>query len=68
MSKIYHQLNQHQINNGTIVTIGTFDGVHLGHKKILNKLIDKKKHCGLETLVFTFEPHPRKVLFPEQKI
>jgi len=67
MSKIYHQLNQHQINNGTIVTIGTFDGVHLGHKKILNKLIDKKKHCGLETLVFTFEPHPRKVLFPEQK-
>lgn len=67
MSKIYNQLNQLQINNGTIVTIGTFDGVHLGHKKILNKLIDKKKHCGLETLVFTFEPHPRKVLFPEQK-
>jgi riboflavin kinase/FMN adenylyltransferase len=67
MSKIYKQINELQLKNGTIITIGTFDGVHLGHKKILNQLIDKKKQSGLETMVFTFDPHPRKVLFPDQQ-
>lgn len=67
MSKVYNQINQLQLNSGTIVTIGTFDGVHLGHKKILKQLLDKKQQSGLETMVFTFDPHPRKVLFPEQK-
>jgi riboflavin kinase/FMN adenylyltransferase len=67
MSKIYNQINELQLKNGTIITIGTFDGVHLGHKKILNQLIDKKKQSGLETMVFTFDPHPRKVLFPDQQ-
>lgn len=51
----------------TIVTIGTFDGVHLGHQKILKRLAELKKNTGLNTVVLTFEPHPRKVLFPEQK-
>ena len=67
MSKIYNQINELQLKNGTIITIGTFDGVHLGHKKILNQLIDKKKQSGLETMVFTFDPHPRRVLFPDQQ-
>ena len=67
MSKIYNQINELQLKNGTIITIGTFDGVHLGHKKILKQLIDKKKQSGLETMVFTFDPHPRKVLFPDQQ-
>lgn len=51
----------------TVVTIGTFDGVHLGHQKILNRLAEIKAQTGLRTLVLTFDPHPRKVLFPEQK-
>ncbi len=51
----------------TIVTIGTFDGVHLGHQKILNRIAEIKAQTGLKTLVLTFDPHPRKVLFPEQK-
>lgn len=51
----------------TIVTIGTFDGVHLGHQKILNRIAEIKAQTGLQTLVLTFDPHPRKVLFPEQK-
>ena len=50
----------------TIVTIGTFDGVHEGHQKILKRLQELKTQTGLNTLVLTFEPHPRKILFPEQ--
>ena len=56
-----------RIESQTIVTIGTFDGVHLGHQKILSRLKELKEKTGLKTVVLTFEPHPRKVLFPEQK-
>lgn len=62
------QNTQHfRIETPTILTIGTFDGVHLGHQKILNRLKELKKSLGLKTVVLTFEPHPRKILFPEQK-
>jgi riboflavin kinase/FMN adenylyltransferase len=62
------QNTQHfRIESPTIVTIGTFDGVHLGHQKILSRLQELKKNTGLKTVVLTFEPHPRKILFPEQK-
>lgn len=56
-----------RIENPTIVTIGTFDGVHLGHQKILSRLQQLKQRHNLNTVVLTFEPHPRKVLFPGQK-
>jgi riboflavin kinase/FMN adenylyltransferase len=56
-----------RIETPTIVTIGTFDGVHLGHQKILSRLKELKEKTGLKTVVLTFEPHPRKVIFPEQK-
>lgn len=56
-----------RIEKPTIVTIGTFDGVHLGHQKILSRLSEIKAETGFQTLVLTFDPHPRKVLFPEQK-
>jgi riboflavin kinase / FMN adenylyltransferase len=56
-----------RIESPTIVTIGTFDGVHLGHQKILERLKELKEQTGLKTVVLTFEPHPRKILFPEQK-
>lgn len=56
-----------RIESPTIVTIGTFDGIHLGHQKILARLNELKKQTGLKTVVLTFDPHPRKVLFPEQK-
>lgn len=55
-----------RIESPTIVTIGTFDGVHLGHQKILDRLKELKLQTGLKTVVFTFEPHPRSVLFPLQ--
>jgi riboflavin kinase / FMN adenylyltransferase len=47
-----------------IVTIGTFDGVHLGHCKILHRIKQKAKAAGGQSVVITFNPHPRQVLFP----
>ena len=52
------------IKKPSIVTIGTFDGVHLGHQKILSKLVSEGKKSKLETIVLTFFPHPRKILNP----
>jgi riboflavin kinase/FMN adenylyltransferase len=56
-----------RIEKPCILTIGTFDGVHLGHQKILKKLNEIKGKTGLNSVILTFDPHPRKVLFPEQK-
>ena len=49
-------------NKKTIATIGTFDGVHLGHKRILEKIISNAKKANCESVVVTFYPHPRMVL------
>ncbi len=48
-----------------VVTIGTFDGVHLGHQKIIEQLNFEADKIGGESVLLTFEPHPRIVLFPE---
>ncbi|HQQ93638.1 MAG TPA: bifunctional riboflavin kinase/FAD synthetase [Bacteroidia bacterium] len=64
---VIRNTREFRIESPSIVTIGTFDGVHLGHQKILDRLAEIKARTGLLTVVLTFEPHPRKVLFPEQK-
>jgi riboflavin kinase/FMN adenylyltransferase len=46
----------------TVITIGTFDGVHIGHRKILERLINNAKNTGLKSTVLTFFPHPRMIL------
>jgi riboflavin kinase / FMN adenylyltransferase len=46
----------------TVITIGTFDGVHLGHKKIIEQLISEAGRVGGETVIVTFHPHPRQVV------
>ncbi len=56
-----------RIEKPSILTIGTFDGVHLGHQKLLGRLKELKAIHGLQTVILTFDPHPRRVLFPEQK-
>ena len=63
----YHQISELSGLENTIVTIGTFDGVHLGHQKIIKRLVELKEKQGGEIVLFTFDPHPRKILFPEQK-
>lgn len=48
-----------------VITTGSFDGVHLGHMAIINRLAESAKSLGGESVLITFHPHPRKVLFPE---
>jgi riboflavin kinase/FMN adenylyltransferase len=48
-----------------VLTIGTFDGVHIGHQKIIKQLNEEAKKIGGESVLFTFFPHPRMVLSPE---
>ena len=64
--KIYHGLDDFVRLNYAVVTSGTFDGVHIGHQKILARLIEiSRRHQG-ESVVLTFLPHPRLVLHPEE--
>lgn len=60
--KVFYSINDFTSSKRTILTLGTFDGVHIGHKKILEKIIQKEKDCNSESLVLTFFPHPRMVL------
>jgi riboflavin kinase/FMN adenylyltransferase len=48
-----------------VVTTGSFDGVHIGHKTILNRLKNLAEKIDGESVLITFDPHPRKVLYPE---
>lgn len=63
--KIYRSLEDFIPLEKAVVTIGTFDGVHIGHQKILSTLKDKAKEIGGETVLLTFFPHPRLILHPE---
>lgn len=60
--KIYNNFEDFVKVPNAIVTIGTFDGVHLGHQAILKDMVDTAKEIGGETVVITFYPHPRQVL------
>lgn len=51
-----------------VLTIGTFDGVHQGHKVILQNVTDHANTVGGESVLITFDPHPRKLLFPDQPL
>ncbi|MCD6097582.1 riboflavin biosynthesis protein RibF [bacterium] len=51
---------------GTVVTVGNFDGVHLGHRRILERVLSEKKRLGQESVLVTFSPHPRSVLTGEK--
>ena len=62
---IYYHIDEFKPVKKSVVTTGTFDGVHLGHKVILNQLINSAKNCKGESVILTFFPHPRMVLYPE---
>ena len=66
--QVSHSINAFSSTKKTIVTLGTFDGVHLGHQSILNQLIEATENGMYESVVLTFYPHPRMVLQQEPAI
>lgn len=66
--KIYQGLNEFKKLDFAVVTSGTFDGVHFGHKKILQRLEEITKKNGGESVLLTYWPHPRLLLYPEQEL
>lgn len=65
--QVYQSLDSYHKGKKTVATIGTFDGVHLGHKKILQRIKDISRETGGESVLISFHPHPRLVLTPEKK-
>lgn len=65
--KIYKGLEGFKKVRNPVVTVGTFDGVHIGHSKIFQKMAGIAKACGGETVVVTFHPHPRLVIHHDSK-
>ena len=61
-------LSHYDNPNPSVVTIGTFDGVHIGHRKILEKVISDGRSLGLQSALLTFFPHPRMVLQKDNSI
>jgi len=72
---VYNNLSEYNEEYSTVVTVGNFDGIHLGHKKILEKVNSIAGQYNFKSVVFTFEPHPLKyfgadvpmILTPSQK-
>lgn len=61
---IHRDLSSLQISNYTVCGIGNFDGIHRGHQKLIEKLLKHSKTRSLDSLIFTFEPHPSRILSP----
>lgn len=66
--KIFHSIQDFSTAKKTILTLGTFDGVHFGHKKILERVLQNTEIDKYESLVLTFFPHPRMVLQEKSNI
>jgi riboflavin kinase/FMN adenylyltransferase len=66
--KTFHSINDFKSTKKTILTLGTFDGVHIGHQKIIQNLIQNASGSNCESLILTFFPHPRMVLQENSEI
>lgn len=65
MKTIYHLESDFKLES-SVVSIGNFDGVHLGHQEILKQLISEAKKLNCPSVAMSFEPHPGKVLYPQK--
>jgi len=63
--KVYNHIDEFKQIKNAVVTIGTFDGVHIGHQKIISRLQEVARQKGGETVILTFFPHPRMILHPD---
>src|ERR1044071_4707080 len=62
---VFRDQNDAEIRTPTVLTFGVFDGLHLAHQQIMNRVIERARATGLPATVVTFEPHPRAVLRPQ---
>ena len=51
-----------------VITIGTFDGIHTGHKKIIDALVKEAESANGESVIISFDPHPRKIVNPDEHL
>ncbi len=65
--KIYHHLSEFKKLDNAVATIGTFDGVHYGHRKIISRLVEKARSTNGASVILTFFPHPRLIIDPENQ-
>jgi len=65
--RVYHNIDEFERLENAVVTIGTFDGVHIGHRKIISGIRELADSTGGETVLLTFFPHPRMILHPEDE-
>lgn len=63
--KIFHGTDNAGIVRSTVLTLGVFDGLHLGHQKIMQTVVERARAIGAVPTAITFDPHPRAVLYPE---
>ncbi|GAK92822.1 riboflavin kinase [Nonlabens ulvanivorans] len=66
--KIFDNIASYVAEKGAVVTIGTFDGVHHGHQKILNRVTEIAQQQSLTSVLLTFFPHPRMILQPDSDL
>ena len=63
--KIFHGTENANISRPTVLTLGVFDGLHLGHQRIMQTVVERAEAMNAVPTVITFDPHPRAVLHPE---
>lgn len=63
--RLFHGTDNAKIARPTVVTLGVFDGLHLGHQLIMQTVVERARTIGAAPTVITFEPHPRALLHPE---
>jgi len=66
--QVHRNIDDLPVFRNAVVTIGTFDGVHLGHQRIIRQLKEESIACGGESVIVTFHPHPRKVVKAGQQV
>ncbi len=66
--KVLKGLKAFKDTSGSVVTIGVFDGLHVGHRKVIERTISRARKTGMKSVILTFHPHPQKALNPESKV
>lgn len=66
--RVFNHISDYESDLPSVLTIGTFDGVHIGHKKIIEKVVKNARREGMSSVILTFFPHPRMVLSQDSAI